>query len=309
MNDPFSHILSPIDESAPSRASEDVAIELAMIAGRRLTFCHVSDGRDAVAEDILRAAVARAEKAGVHAQARVSHGESVTAITALAQDLLATCVVMGTRSPSGLDRLLVGSTTEGVLRASDIPVLTVNPQTRIDPQATHPFTKGLVAIDGSEPSQAAVATALDLAETNRVALHFLHVLDTTELLERAGTYGYDPTSFVEEMRAAAQPDLEDAVAMARARGIAAEGSTIQGDPVQVLLAELSMADIGIVGSHGRRGLRRFLLGSVAEELVRHAPVPMLVVRHAGAVKVTQSAFAYAANPAPMSSSLRTTSAL
>jgi nucleotide-binding universal stress UspA family protein len=206
---------------------------------------------------------------------------------------------MGTHGRRGLQRAFIGSVTEGVLRGSDIPVLTINFNARLDPQATHPFRRAVVAVDDSEPARAAVDVAIAFAQFNKIALRFVTVLDTVELVERASLYGYDPRPISDEMRADAAPVLEAAAQAARVAGIDVETALVEGHPVATLVEELKNADLGIMGSHGRQGLQRLMLGSVAEDIVRGSPVPVLVVRRDETLAATRPALARAQSPVMM----------
>lgn len=105
-----------------------------------------------------------------------------------------------------------------------------------------------------------------------------HAIDPNDVYEKAGTYGYDPTPLLDEMRAHA----DVVIGRARERLAGAEPiTTIVEERASWAIcgeAERREADLIVIGSHGRRGLQRMFLGSVAEDVVRHGPVPVLVVR-------------------------------
>jgi nucleotide-binding universal stress UspA family protein len=88
-----------------------------------------------------------------------------------------------------------------------------------------------------------------------------------------------------------------AMAVAEVRDVSAQGRVVHGDPIVALIggAQSEAADLIVVGSHGRRGLQHFFLGSVAEHVVRGAPVPVLVVRTRKSV-ATRSAVESEAEP-------------
>ena len=103
---------------------------------------------------------------------------------------------------------------------------------------------------------------------------------TTELGDTSREYAYDPKPLFEEARAEAQTALDAAAAQAQSRGVAAETYVVEGDTVDELLlaASAHKADVIAIGTHGRRGLERLILGSVAEAVVRRSPIPVVVVR-------------------------------
>jgi len=140
------------------------------------------------------------------------------------------------------------------------------------------FDTVVIATDGSGSAQRAVEAALDLADKFDATVHALYVVDssevestsedTREVLERAlATTGGRALSFVRE---AADVDSEDDVVT----------TVREGDPAEEIqrYATEQDADLIATGTRGRHGDHGFLLGSVAEEIVRHAPMPVLSVR-------------------------------
>ena len=138
----------------------------------------------------------------------------------------------------------------------------------------------LYATDFSPASRAAFATALKTAERERAELLIAHVL--TPILPTVD--GYIPPSTYSEIDTAARrhgsKQLEGLVRRARAAGIRARSLLLEGvahDEI-VRAARAQRADMIIVGTHGRTGLAKFMLGSVAGRVVSHAAVPVLTVR-------------------------------
>ena len=147
----FARILVPVDGSPQSSRAVQLALEVAQAVGGAVTFCNVVD-RSLIAvessnvpfadptplvevansegERLLADAAGRATAMGLSARTVLSEGAPVDAIRKLASDECCDLIVMGSHGRSGLQRLVVGSTTEGVMRASDIPVLVVRVATR-----------------------------------------------------------------------------------------------------------------------------------------------------------------------------------
>jgi nucleotide-binding universal stress UspA family protein len=207
-----------------------------------------------------------------------SHGSPVEVILTQMTKHGCDLVVMGTHARTGVAHLFLGSTTEGVLRSSTVPILTVR---STDTVKDHPFETVVLGIDDSETSDAAAALAarfMRSLETMRLVA--CHAIDTALLYEDAASYPVDLEDVLSEMRT----DGADVVARSlKAASIDAQAVTVtvvEGSPVRVLLDAVheNHATAVIVGSHGRRGLRRFFLGSVAEKIVRSCEVPVLVVR-------------------------------
>jgi len=184
---------------------------------------------------------------------------------------------MGTHARKGVGRFFLGSAAEGVLRLSDLPVLTVRASTKEITHKSRSFERVIVAIDGSAPSEAATRVALALPAEDRRELTFCSVVDLDRII---GTFGLHTNVIREELRKEARALVDGTLARARERDIGAEGIVVDGKAADSVLALLEerRADLVLLGSHGRHGIQRIFLGSVAESIVRRAAVPVLVVR-------------------------------
>lgn len=133
----------------------------------------------------------------------------------------------------------------------------------------------LVPTDGSSPSLGALDEAAELAASQDATIHVVYVLDATML----GDVG--DVTVLESLEETAENAVERAVARAEEAGVAAvEGTVERGTPHRTILQYIDDHDIDLVvmGTHGRTGLNRLLLGSVTEKLVRLSPVPVLTIR-------------------------------
>ncbi|MEW6118814.1 MAG: universal stress protein [Pseudomonadota bacterium] len=180
-------------------------------------------------------------------------------IVSAAGELGADLVVLAESDKGGLTRVMVGDTTANVIGLATCPVLVV-------PRSAHLWDKRiLVATDGSPHSGSAVETAGQFARAAGLPLNVVSVV----------------TSSHSESR---RKDAERAVAAAlermQALGVQAEGAVEEGRPDEAIvkMAESVRADLIVVGSHGRTGLAKILLGSVAQRVIGHAACPVLVVK-------------------------------
>ena len=141
------------------------------------------------------------------------------------------------------------------------------------------FKKLAVALDGSRSSEEALAVALELARTEGAGLAVCSVVDPITL---AGTALPSPAMAIAiaDMERFALKLVTEAVERAGRSGIAASGETRCGAPAFeiVAYAERAGADAIVMGTRGLGGLRHFLMGSVAETVLREAKVPVIVVR-------------------------------
>jgi nucleotide-binding universal stress UspA family protein len=147
------------------------------------------------------------------------------------------------------------------------------------------YKKLMAAIDGSDTSKRAFDEAIRFAKSQGAQLHVVYVVDSPAMLYGVGFY--DPAelkkAFVEEGSLLAREAAESM----QAAGVLGETAIIDaqsanGDVVHALAQEAVRwgADLVVLGTHGRRGVQRALLGSVAEEFMRVTPVPVLLVRYA-----------------------------
>jgi nucleotide-binding universal stress UspA family protein len=139
------------------------------------------------------------------------------------------------------------------------------------------------ASDFSKASGPAFTKAIDLAKAYRAELLVLHVLS---IVPPFVGEGYVAPRIWEEIeagaRAAAQTQLDGLVAKARKAGLRAKGLVVLGSPYEdiVRAARRQRADLLVIGTHGRTGLTKVLLGSVAERVVRMSTCPVMTVRGA-----------------------------
>jgi len=140
----------------------------------------------------------------------------------------------------------------------------------------------LVPIDGSEPAGRGLHEAIQLARTLGARIRLLHVVNKTPGVT-AGAVPAVIDDLISASRTAGESILRDATSAARAAGIEVQDRLIEalGDRAgEIVISEARAwpAHLIVCGTHGRRGLKRLLMGSDAEYIVRHSPVPVLLVR-------------------------------
>ena len=180
-------------------------------------------------------------------------------------------VVIGTHGRTGISRFLLGSVAERVVRHADCSVLVARGEYR-------GLQHVLCAVDFSEPSREAMRRAGELA---RDSVTLFHAIEISTL------FAFEPSRSGEafELDRRAQRETEAWASELRSMTRATVSTrTTFGTPAAETLAMLDAdpkLDLVVVGSHGRTGIRRVRLGSVAEKIVRHARTPVLVARARG----------------------------
>jgi hypothetical protein len=212
---------------------------------------------ETAARERLETWKAEAAREGVTLEPRVRTGASAyDGILDEAGELQPDLIIMGRQGYTGLTRLLMGSVTARVIGHSPVNVLVVPQGVLLS------FERLLIASDGSPFSEAAWNEALSLAKTMGSALIGVSVAAANRDIPTA-------TEVVRHLEAAAAT-----------QGITLDTMIPMGRPEVgiVKAAEFKQASLIIVGSHGRTGLKRLLMGSVAERVIGHAKCPVLVVK-------------------------------
>jgi len=280
-SNPFPKVLVCTDGSPDSEGAVTAALQLANTAGSAIFILEVlyylagyelqapdslappvvnlelMEAQESAVKERLAARKAEAAAMGVALEPRTRTSSSAyEGILEEAEELRPDLIIMGRHGYSGLSRLLMGSVTARVIGHSPCPILVVPQGGALN------FQRLLIASDGSIFSEAAWTEALALAKAMGGSLIGVAVAASDRDIPVA-------TEVVRNLEAAA----------AKA-GIALDTMIPTGRPEEgiVKAAEFKQASLIIVGSHGRTGLKRLLMGSVAERVIGHAQCPVLVVK-------------------------------
>jgi nucleotide-binding universal stress UspA family protein len=225
-------------------------------------------------EDIVDEAEKTLQTLGAEYDSDVVQGRPAQTIVEYADQYDHDLIIMPTHGREGVSRYLLGSVTEQVVRLASVPVLTARMQP--DEQLTFPYENILVPTDGSASAARAAEHSLSLASALDATVHVLSVVDETVL-------GPDVRSTISAAREQVATDaVDDFVAKAERHDVSDTVRHVErGSPIEVILDTIDSNDIHavVMGTAGRRGSERILLGSVAEKTVRSAPVPVITVRH------------------------------
>lgn len=194
-------------------------------------------------------------------------------LQAIAEDIGAALIVVGSSHHSGVGRVLAGSVAESVLAGAQVPVA-------IAPRGHAGADHSLVTIgcgfDGSPESREALGWAAALARQRRARLRALAVFTQMAFggVSTTGALGYQSANDV--LRHALDRTTRDAVA-SLGNGIEASASLLDGDPAIALAEASADLDLLVLGSRGYGPVRTVLLGSVSRALVRHSACPVVVL--------------------------------
>lgn len=225
-------------------------------------------------------AAGRLQSAGLNATARVLTGDPKAAIVDRAREIGADLVVVGSRGAAGLARILLGGVAAAVARFAPCSVEIVR---AVDGEPRPAAMKILLATDGSEFS---LLAARSLAQRPWPDGTAMRVLSVAELHVPLLQVPYFSHAAMENLRAQAMRKAEEAE-MAAEEILADAGLEESGTVAvpaataeEIILqnAEEWGADLIVCGSHGRRGVSRFLLGSVSEAIASHAKCSVEIIR-------------------------------
>ena len=293
----FDKILIPVNDSSGSQRAAHIGLEFAKRLGARvvLTNALIDFSTEDEGNRSLAPSSDLAQTLGVQFEKRFSEGRK----TSVADGILETCqetvcdlIIMGTHGREGIEQLLLGSVAESVSRKANVPVMLIcDPQdSKLGTQNPPRFERILVAIDGSLQSQQALTTANNLGAKLGASLEVLHVIPDIPLMagytgfEFAPMIDYDP--YEKDLEAQSKAIIAGAlkqletlaitVGEVRSSSVPAKGSRL-GDVI-VQTASEHNADLIVIGTHGRSGLDRLLLGSVAQWVAHRSQTPVLLVR-------------------------------
>lgn len=283
----YDEILVPTDGSGAAGTAAETALDLARrfdASIHAITVVELNESPADIEAEVAEEVTRRGEKTlatlrdqaadvGVSATTQVIETADPVhqTITDYAREHDVDLIVMGTHGRTGLNRLVLGSITERTLRTSPMPVLTVHEDVSLDPD----FEAVLVPTDGSDAASVAAGHGVTLAEATDAAMHVVHVVDLTPV---SGDFG--SAEALAALEEAGQQAVDDVISRAEDAGVrSVEASVLSGRPARAILDYVEERDIDLIvmGTHGRTGLERYFLGSVAEKIVRVADVPVLTV--------------------------------
>jgi nucleotide-binding universal stress UspA family protein len=237
--------------------------------------------------DYLRGLVGRLRKRmGRSVSSAMLKGPAAATLAEYVRDVGVDLVVMTTHGRGGIQRAWLGSVADQLIRSLEIPVLLMRAGQSDSAASSVNLSEILLPLDGSPLAEAAIEPAMALARLWDAEISLVQVVQPVALTTDP------PLAFPTEIddqltairREAAQDYLRDVAERLREQGVRASGVAFLGGGVAETLLHLARPErVGLLAmaTHGRGGVRRLVLGSVADKLVRAAEVPVLVCRPSG----------------------------
>jgi nucleotide-binding universal stress UspA family protein len=292
------NILVATDFSPIAGNAFDTAVRIARATGAKVTLAHVVPSQVVIHAGLpvgIRSEVVRmsqqmlardrrrlerlvgaARKAGVRADGEMHEGDPPDELLRIVDETKPDAIMIGTHGRGGAAHLLLGSVAEKIVRLANCPVLVVKKKAR---------RKGpvLVAVDDSPMAARVAGAAAAIAERLGARLQVVHAIPGTETMPEPFMAGLGMRTWreiAEISRRRAAEEVGRVLRKAKAKVGPKDVWIREGRPQDVVVDAVRKVRpmLVVAGTHGRRGLSRVFLGSVAEAIVRHADAPVLVVR-------------------------------
>jgi nucleotide-binding universal stress UspA family protein len=221
---------------------------------------------------------------GIAARCLVKQGRAADIIVEMAAAEKDTLIMMATHGRSGINRFFLGSVTEKVLRATSSPLLVVRAKEGTVAASEAVFKSLVVPLDGSELAESVIPSVVALAKQLDLEVVLLRAYAVPYGAYTAGEGFYDPLNlegFLARLRAETIDYLENKTAELKRKGIEKVSYVAKEGPSAdeiISFGRVSPDHLIAMCTHGYSGVKRWVLGSVTETVVRHAGDPVLVVR-------------------------------
>jgi len=299
----FEKILVPLDGSALAQAILPYVMIVARGFHSRVILFHVAEAAldheapeqktyadetmermRPLAENYLVGVADEFRREGIDVETKVVKGRAAAQIVEHAEQENVGLIAMSTHGRSGLARWVMGSGIDKILRACEQPVLLVRPRDEeAGGEAAGRLSNIIVPLDGSNAAEAALPLAEELAKVLGLEAILIQVI-AVETPVAFGPVTQDtwpvPSHVLERLDVVASGYLTGLANVLKNRGLTVQWEVFRGSPGSriVEFAKETPDSLVVMTTHGRSGFRRWVMGSVADEVVRHTGEPVLVMR-------------------------------
>ena len=294
-----SRILVPTDLSACSKTALEYGLFLTQKTGAKVTLLHVVEPMRFISPDVsigtpgdvglpfeeyskryfeeeLNALIKDVDSEGIGLSLEMVHGIPHDTITERSRDF--DLIVMGTHGRSGFQHLVTGSVAGRVVRSAQCPVVTVREDVS---KRKKKLDRILVAVDPGDGSRPALTAAMNVAGPMGAEVEALYVWESLPWLRANLTISHgvsmNPEEFERYSQKEARRSLDEFVASVAGPDVTTR--VLIGTPAETTVKRAAEGefDLVVIGTHGREGISRMLLGSVAESVIRACQVPVMTV--------------------------------
>ncbi|ELY40673.1 universal stress protein [Natronorubrum sulfidifaciens] len=290
-------LLIPTDGSDPAEAAArrgfdlaaqcDAAVDVLSVADDTIaTGAGYSGDSQSIRKRLREQATARATAlrddatdCGLEATAVTREGIPSKEIVDYADEHAMDAIAIGTSGRGGVSRAVVGSVADKVVRTASVPVVTINPEAASEATRKLTVDSILLPTDGSDTAEAVIHHGIELAAQLDATVHLLSVIDSDRAQVFSALANAD-ADIAAELRERATDALDERAAEARACDIDVVTTIRDGDPAEEIVdyADTESIDLIAMGTAGRGGFERFIVGSVTDDVVRTASVPVVTMR-------------------------------
>jgi nucleotide-binding universal stress UspA family protein len=283
----YERILVPLDGSGTAEAALDYVQLLPSRQIRLLAVEHEEVGLSAICKaardckTYLESIAEPLRRQGRDVDTYVALGNPAEQILAFAGT--ADLVIMGSQGHGLVERFMLGSVADQVARHATVPTMIV--RDRQDPATAVRLARIVVPLDGSPLAERALPAAAMLAADLGVPIHLIRVLEIDVVRAQVQAGIHVASAYLHSQEAVqrrAEEYLAERAQELRDQHLAVTSEVLLGSPGATLLDAIRHDDLVVMTSHGRGGLHRWLLGSIADKLVRAAAGPVLLVPAADA---------------------------
>ncbi len=287
-------IIIPLDGSELDEQAVGLGERMAEAFGGTIDLVHVltatpvlaANVPDPVSIDGRLAGFATSLSPRFSVRTSVLEGDPAEELLALSARAPGTMVVMATHGWGGLRRVAFGSVADQIMRDGSAPVAVVRGPARTQIRAPRRL---LVALDGSELAERSLPPAMQLARTYDAGIHLVRVVNASFSPYLGPSFELSPAEpallaeLADQMHEDARAYLDEVATSLRRQGIRVSWEVRAGTPGEEIVraAETSAADLILMCTHGRGGVRRWVLGSVTDTVLRTGSIPLLVIPSRG----------------------------
>jgi nucleotide-binding universal stress UspA family protein len=281
-------ILIPLDGSREAESVLPYLRDLAPKFGSRVHILGVCIGRktrrvNRLLEDYIIEIANGLHRDNIQAEPIIQYGIAADKILDFTVEKEIDLIIMTTHGRSGITRWWMGSVAEKVISEATAPVLLIRsrrPRKTGAAEKLHFLHKILAPLDGSDIGEAALPYAETLGFNLRASVSLLQVISPPGTIEANLLGGPDWRKFVKAMHDAGENYLKSIAEKLSDRGIKATYEVVTGDPADKIVEYAEDKKIGLIAmsTHGRTGIARWVLGSVADKALHGARIPILLVR-------------------------------
>jgi len=280
-------ILVPLDGSKTAESVLPYVKYLATRFGSGIEVMGVGVGRknrrvNRLVDDYINTTASSLRSEKVEADPVIIYGSAADRILSYSKQNDIDLIIMATHGRSGVTRWWMGSVAEKVVSQAITPVLLIPSKKQKASQAKRDasISKILVPLDGSDTGQAALDHVELVARETGASVHLLQVISPPGAMETSVFGNAEWDSFFKAMQDAANDYLGSVIEGLKGKGITAKCDIVIGDPADQIIesAEKNKVNLIAMSTHGRTGIARWVLGSVADKVLHGAKIPMWLVR-------------------------------